>query len=59
MLVADDAPLFSAAPTTAPSAPTASPSVHPLLLALESLNPDTLSAREALDTLYAWKQTYA
>ncbi|MFN8693756.1 MAG: DNA mismatch repair protein MutS, partial [Holosporales bacterium] len=59
VLVADDAPLFSVAPTTAPSAPTASPSVHPLLLALESLNPDTLSAREALDTLYAWKQTYA
>ena len=51
--IARDLPLFSttmAQVQTAPAAP------HPAVVALESVNPDTLTPREALDILYALKE---
>ncbi|MDR0737226.1 MAG: DNA mismatch repair protein MutS [Zoogloeaceae bacterium] len=49
--------LFSSPPRLAPSAPEAEP--HPALEALAALDPDGLSPREALDTLYALKKLFA
>jgi DNA mismatch repair protein MutS len=47
--LADDLPLFRAAPPPAPAKPS------PLDDALAALNPDSLSPREALDALYSLK----
>ncbi|MXP64443.1 DNA mismatch repair protein MutS [Roseomonas sp. M0104] len=51
--LAEELPLFSGA-ATAPTAAAPQPpgAFHPVLDALESLNPDTLSPREALEALY-------
>ncbi|MDD9901640.1 MAG: DNA mismatch repair protein MutS, partial [Alphaproteobacteria bacterium] len=46
----EDLPLFSAAPIAAPE-----PQESAVELALKDINPDTLSPKEALDTLYALK----
>ena len=48
----DDLPLFAAAPPPQPKAPAASP----VLDLLEGINPDDLSPREALETLYRLKE---
>ena len=47
----DDLPLFSTATTQAPSASAHAP--HPVLEDLAAVNPDDLTPRAALDTLYA------
>jgi DNA mismatch repair protein MutS len=52
MALVDDLPLFAAAPP--PPAPTAEP--DPLAAALDALDPDALSPREALEALYALKR---
>ncbi|WP_202801840.1 DNA mismatch repair protein MutS [Rhodovulum sp. PH10] len=49
----DDLPLFAARPVAPP--PAADPKAAGLLKALESLDPDDLSPREALDALYRLK----
>ncbi|MEI7607293.1 MAG: DNA mismatch repair protein MutS, partial [Rhodospirillaceae bacterium] len=49
----DDLPLFSLAAARAPAAPVAEPAKpSPLEEALRAVNPDELSPREALETLY-------
>jgi len=48
----DDLPLFAAAPPPQPKSPAASP----VLDLLEGINPDDLSPREALETLYRLKE---
>ncbi|MFL6764424.1 MAG: hypothetical protein ACJ8FO_04430, partial [Sphingomicrobium sp.] len=45
----DDLPLFAAAPETQPGS-------NPLVAALEAIDPDRLSPREALDKLYELKR---
>ncbi|MEO0362179.1 MAG: DNA mismatch repair protein MutS, partial [Pseudomonadota bacterium] len=49
----DDLPLFSMAPPPAPNAPPKGPS--PVEAALEEVNPDDLTPREALEALYKLK----
>jgi DNA mismatch repair protein MutS len=52
----DDLPLFAAA---APRAPVPAPAPDPLLGALDAIEPDELSPREALEHLYALKRLRA
>lgn len=51
--IARDLPLFSTTMVQVQAAPAAP---HPAVVALESVNPDTLTPREALDILYALKE---
>ncbi|MEL7115394.1 MAG: hypothetical protein AAGP08_07350, partial [Pseudomonadota bacterium] len=53
MAVLDDLPLFSAVPA-APSV--AKPAPSPVLEKLETVHPDDLSPRDALDLIYALKR---
>ncbi|MBK0326043.1 DNA mismatch repair protein MutS [Rhodobacteraceae bacterium F11138] len=50
----DDLPLFSVAPAPPPSAPA---KVSPALELLDSIHPDELTPREALDLIYKMKET--
>ena len=54
----DDLPLFAAArpSSAAPSATAADGGPDPLRVALDALDPDSLTPREALDALYRLKQ---
>ncbi|WP_417677967.1 DNA mismatch repair protein MutS [Roseibium sp.] len=51
----DELPLFAAIPAPAPSAGSDSAGPNPLVEALEDLNPDDMTPREALDALYRLK----
>jgi DNA mismatch repair protein MutS len=51
----DELPLFAAIPAPAPSAGSADAGPDPLTEALEDLNPDDMTPREALDALYRLK----
>jgi len=55
--LADDLPLFSAVPATPDIAPALSPSV--LEVALDGVNPDHLSPKEAMELLYRLKELMA
>ena len=50
----DDLPLFSAA-VRRQSEPTAPAEPHPLIAAVEALDPDAMTPREAMDALYRLK----
>jgi DNA mismatch repair protein MutS len=54
----DDLPLFAAAQTAAP-APQKDSALTALVGALEALNPDDMSPRDALEALYALKAQLA
>jgi DNA mismatch repair protein MutS len=57
----DDLPLFAVAMRKEPvsvqsTAPAAVPAIHPLIEAMQSLNPDEMSPREALEALYRLRE---
>jgi len=51
--IVNDLPLFAARPAQAPAAPARE---EPLRAALDALEPDEMSPREALEALYALKR---
>jgi DNA mismatch repair protein MutS len=52
--IIDDLPLFAARPAEARDP--AEPKAHPALAALDALNPDELSPKQALERLYELKR---